>query len=58
MDPERATNNDPEQRTQDEIRDQGDEEGPDAITAREGLEEALMEADASEQGEQIGESLS
>ncbi|CAN5567169.1 hypothetical protein BH20ACT2_BH20ACT2_13020 [soil metagenome] len=47
----------PEERTQAELAQQGAESEPDDITAREGLETALMEADASDAGRDLGEAV-
>jgi len=46
---------DPEQATQAEVRQEGAEEGEDPTTRREALETELMDEDASEVGEEIGD---
>lgn len=46
---------DPEDVTQAEVRDQADEEPDDPATSREELEVELMDRDASELGEEVGD---
>jgi hypothetical protein len=46
---------DPEQATQDELREEADRQGDDPVTSREALENELMDEDESETGEDIGE---
>ncbi len=48
---------DPEDRTQDEIREDAAAEPDDPVTAREEVELDLMEADASEAAEEIGDEM-
>ncbi len=47
----------PEERTQDEIERQASDTEPDETTAREGLEEALMQEGASDEGRDLGEEV-
>lgn len=54
---ERSDTAPPEERTQAELARQGDESEPDETTAREGLETALMDADASDEGRDVGEAV-
>ncbi|MDP9071094.1 MAG: hypothetical protein M3N68_07380 [Actinomycetota bacterium] len=46
---------DPEQATQDEVRDQAAGQDDDPVTSREALETDLMDQGASEAGEEIGD---
>lgn len=46
---------DPEQRTQEELREQAAVEPPDPQTSREGVEQALAEEGRSEEGTVLGE---
>jgi serine/threonine-protein kinase RsbW len=48
---------DPEERTQEELRRQAQEEPPDPQTSREGVEQALAEAGRSEEGTTLGEHI-
>lgn len=48
---------DPEDQTQDEIREEAANEGQDPITKREGLESELLEEGASEEGSTIGDEM-
>ncbi|HSH59031.1 MAG TPA: hypothetical protein VK988_05190 [Acidimicrobiales bacterium] len=47
--------NDPEQATQDEVREEAGRQGDDPVTSREALETELMDEDESGTGEDIGE---
>ena len=46
---------DPEQATQDELREEADQQGDDHVTSREALENELMDEGESQTGEDIGE---
>lgn len=46
---------DPEQTTQDEVREDADRQGDDPVTRREALENELMDEEESGTGEDIGE---
>ena len=46
---------DPEQATQEEVREEAGREGEDPVTRREALETDLMEGDESAAGEEIGD---
>ncbi len=46
---------DPEEATQDEVREEAAAEGEDPVTRREALETELMDRDQSEAGTELGE---